>query len=312
MAGNTLPTTINLALHLSGLLLAPLMLGLVNKVKAAFAGRTGAPLMQPYFDIWKLLHKGAVYSHTTTWVFRTTPVVYLATAVVALLLVPAARLQAPLAFAGDLVLLAGIMGLARFFLVVGALDTGSPFEGMGASREAAFGALTEPALYLSLGSLVVISGSLSLSQMLASIGWGQWGGVEAPVLALIVAVIFLLLLVENARMPVDDPNTHLELTMIHEVMVLDHSGPDLGYITYASSLKLWIFSAILVGVAIPWTSALAGVNVALFYVGMALAAAAVGVAESTMARLRMLHVPNLLIGALVLSAMGVALALVLR
>jgi len=284
----------------------------VNKVKSTFAGKTGAPLLQPYFDVWKLLHKGAVYSPTTTWVFRATPPVYLATTMVALLLVPVAWLQAPLAFAGDLVLLAGILGLGRFFLVLGALDTGSAFEGMGASREAAFGALTEPAFYLGLGSLVVISGSLSLSGMLGAVGWPQWSGIGTPTLALVVAAMFILLLAENARIPVDDPNTHLELTMIHEVMVLDHSGPDLAYITYASTLKLWVFSAILVGVAVPWTSGLVAIDLALFYGGIALTAIAVGVTESMMARLRLLHVPNLLVGALVLSAMALALALVLR
>ncbi|MCX8156521.1 MAG: NADH-quinone oxidoreductase subunit H [Verrucomicrobiae bacterium] len=292
---------------LLGLLLAPLLLGVIHRTKAFFAGRQGPPLLQLYYDLGKLLRKGAVYSRTTSWVFRAGPVVALVCTVAALMLLPLLHLPAPLSFAGDFVVMAYLLGLARLFIVLAALDTGSSFEGMGASREVQFSALAEPALLLGLGTLVLMVGDNSLSGMLGRLNAGHWLA-SGPSLILVVAALFLVLLAENARIPVDDPNTHLELTMIHEVMVLDHGGPDFALIQYAAALKLWLFAALVASVALPlqagspWLTLLTG-TAAVMVIGMG-----VGVVESTMARLRLLTVPQFLWGATVLAAVALLLA----
>jgi formate hydrogenlyase subunit 4 len=288
----------------------PLLLGVIARTKAWFAGRKGPPLLQPYFDVWKLLQKGAVYSRTTTWVFRAGPIVSLAALLCAGLLVPLGSGTAPLAFGGDLIAFAYLFGLARFFTMAAALDTGSSFEGMGASREAAFSALAEPALLLALAIVSVPARSLSFGEIFAHLPWATWGTAH-PEILITVVVIFLVLLAENSRVPVDDPATHLELTMIHEVMVLDHGGPDLAYILHGSAVKLFLFASILVHLLIPVRSA-QGVSGALVLCGGTIAVAVlIGVVESSMARLRLLRVPQLLIGASVVAAVGL-LALFVR
>jgi formate hydrogenlyase subunit 4 len=295
--------------HVVGaLIFAPFLLGLINRTKAIFAGRTGPPLFQAYFDLLKLLRKGAVYSRTTTWVFRAGPVVSLAAIVTSLFLVPFGAQPAPLEFEGDLILFAGLLALARFFTVIAALDTGSSFEGMGASREVQFSALAEPPLLLGLATLAPLTGSLSLSGMLAGISGGTWLR-AGPALALACAALLVVFLTENARIPVDDPNTHLELTMIHEVMVLDHGGPDLAFIFYGAALKLWVLGAVLIGILAPPQTGLFW-DATLRLSGMAALAVLTGIIESTTARLRLVHVPQFLAGAGVLSVL--ALLLVLR
>src|SRR6266516_1165494 len=235
---------------LFGLMFAPLLLGILHRLKALFAGRRGMPLLPLYCDVWKLLRKGAVYSRATTWVFRAGPIVGLAAVVAAMALVPFGKMPALVAFPGDLILFAYLLGLMRFFTVIAALDTGSSFEGMGASREVQFSALTEPALFLALIVVARRTGSISLSGMFEKISVDVWQ-MAGLSLALVVAALLVVLLCEHARIPVDDPNTHLELTMIHEVMVLDHGGPDFAFIIYGAALKLFILGAILVHVALP-------------------------------------------------------------
>ncbi len=231
-----MPITVHTLIHLALLVaLPPLLLGIINKTKAVFAGRVGAPVLQPYYDIAKLLRKDSVFSGTTSWIFRVSPIVGIVTAVMASLLVPLGNHPPPISFVGDVVLFAYLFGLARFFTVSAALDTGSPFEGMGGAREATFACLAEPAFILAL--LVPAAGAktLSVSAMLDGTLTKTWSTAPAP-LVLIIVSMFIVLLVENCRIPFDDPNTHLELTMIHEDMVLDHSGPALGMILYAASL----------------------------------------------------------------------------
>jgi formate hydrogenlyase subunit 4 len=195
----------------------------------------------------------------------------------------------------------------RFFTVLAALDTGSSFEGMGASREVFFSALAEPALLVALATLARQTGSLSLSTILSQVSGGHW--LQAgPVMALVLTALMVVLLAENSRIPVDDPNTHLELTMIHEVMVLDHGGPDFAFILYGAALKLWVLSALVVGMIAPDTGTL-WLNLVISVGGMFLVAVIVGVVESTMARLRLLIVPQLLVGAGALAAMAFLLGL---
>jgi len=294
---------------LLALVLSPLMLGIINRAKALFAGRQGQPLLQAYYDLWKLLHKGAVYSRTTTWVFRAGPIVGLAAVLTAVALTPLGGVPALTAFPGDLLLFACLLGLMRFFTVIGALDTGSAFEGMGASREVQFSALAEPALLLALAAIARPVGSYSLSDMFSAQWAGNWTQL-GPTLALVATALLVVLLAENARLPVDDPNTHLELTMIHEVMVLDHGGPDLACIFYAAALKLWVLGALLVGAFVPLGETNAWLNLTLAVGGQFVLAVVVGLVESTMARLRLSIVPQLLVGAGALAA--VALLLVLR
>ena len=287
-----------LLLHLAVLLLAPLpMLGLIGVVKAWFAGRKGPPLLQPLHDVWKLLRKGAVYSRTTSGIFVAGPIFSLASAIVAGLLVPLGAGPAPLAFAGDVFLFAYLLGFGRFFTMAAALDTGSAFEGMGASREAAYSALVEPALFLCLMTLCVPAGVASFDAAFAA-GVGP----AHPVLIIAAIALVVVLLAEAARIPVDDPNTHLELTMIHEVMVLDHSGPDFAFILYGYAIKLFVIGAVLVNFVIPVSSGWRGLGHLL--AGEALVAVAIGVIESTMARLRLPRVPQFLISASVVAAIG--------
>jgi formate hydrogenlyase subunit 4 len=283
--------------------LAPLLLGIINRTKAVVAGRVGAPLLQPYHDLAKLMRKGAVYSRTTTWVFRAGPVVGLAAVILATALVPFASSPALLAFPADLLLFVYLFALARFFTVIAALDTGSSFEGMGASREVTFSTLAEPALLLGLAAVARQTGSLSLSAMVSHVTLGLWVQ-AAPTLALVAAALLVVFLAENGRIPVDDPATHLELTMIHEAMVLDHGGVDLAFILYAAAVRLWLLAALLVGIVLPlhgWLGFAAALS------AMGALAVFTGLVESSMARLRLTDVPKLLVGAGVLSVLAVLL-----
>jgi formate hydrogenlyase subunit 4 len=293
---------------LLALVLAPLLQGVINRTKAFFAGRRGQPLLQPYHDIRKLLRKGAVYSRTTTWVFRAGPLVGLAAAIAAAALLPFAGAPALVAFPGDFILLAYLLGALRFATALAALDTGSSFEGMGASREVEFSAFAEPVLFLGLAALAAATESLSLSEMLF-VATGKASAHHGLVLALVAAATIVVLLAENARIPVDDPNTHLELTMVHEVMVLDHGGPDLAFIQYASALKLWVLGQLLAGLVLPLTGLDPWLAAAAGAAGMLAVAVVVGVVESSMARLRLVRVPQLLVGAGVLSALALLLVL---
>jgi len=294
-------------------LLPPLLRGVIIKTKAAFAGRVGAPLLQPYYDIIKLMRKGSVFSTTTTWIFRAGPVVAVATTALAAMMIPfgepsllsGAHLT-PFPFAGDVILFAYLLGLGRFFMSAAALDTGSAFEGMGTARELTFACLAEPALFFGLLVTAKLSKSLTLTDMLGDSLQEHWSDGGAS-LVLVLVSWFIVLLVENSRIPFDDPNTHLELTMIHEVMVLDHGGPALGMIFYGAAMKLLIFVALIVRIVMPnhgegpWWGWLIFLTLSL------LVAVAIGVVESIMARLRMMENFKLLATACVLSAFGIIL-----
>lgn len=289
----SLPSWLSLSLALA---LALFMLGLLARTKARFAGRAGPPLTQRYRDVFKLLGKGAVYSRTTSAIFKASPMVALGTSLVALSMVPLGEVEAVVHFQGDLFVVAGLLALGRFITMLAALDTGSPFEGMGASREAHFSALLEPVFLLSLLALARLTGASSLTAMMHALHRMN-ATTTLPVVVPLVAALGVAYLVENARMPVDDPTTHLELTMIHEVMVLDHSGPDLAFLEYAAALKQWLFGALLVGLLLPIAGLSAWASVALGVAGIAAVSVAVGMVESSMARLRLLNVPGLILGA---------------
>lgn len=291
---------------LFALTLAPLMLGVTNRTKAIVGGRTGQPLLQPYFDLWRLLNKGAVYSETTSWVFRAGPVIGLAAVLTASTLMPFGPFPAPLRFHGDLIFFAYLLGLARLFTVLAALDTGSAFEGMGASREVTYSALAEVALFLGLAALARQTDQLSLTDLHQALSFGLWEHAGLT-LVLVTGTLGVVFVTENSRIPIDDPTTHLELTMIHEVMVLDHSGPDFAFILYTAALKLWLLGNLMVGVVLPPGTFFAPIGLLGALLGMFILAVVLGIVESTMARLRLVRIPELLIGAATVSALAVLL-----
>jgi formate hydrogenlyase subunit 4 len=293
---------------LAVLFVAPALPGIATRTKSLLTGRRGAPVLQLYADLAKLTRKGVVYSRTTTLVFRVAPVVVTAGVLVAAFLLPLDGRAPIFGFTGDLVAFAGLFALGRFALVLAGLDTGSSFEGMGTSREVTVAAFAEPALLLSLTVLVLVTGSLSLGSMLGAPLAAAWPA-AAPSLVLAGASLFMLLLAENARVPIDDPATHLELTMIHEVIILDHSGPDLALILYASAVKFALFGVLVVSVLVPRGAFDPWIAGAILLLGLALIAILVGVIEAVMARLRMDRIPQFLVAAAALAGFGVILLL---
>ena len=306
----------SIAHYLLGLLLAPLLLGIINRIKAKFAGRHGRPYLQLYYDLAKLLHKNAVYSTTSSVIFWLGPLVNLAAILAALLFIPLGRTPALVHFSGDFLVAAYLLAMGRFATILAALDTGSAFEGMGASREAVYSALVEPVLLTAFIPLGMTVKTFSLTPMLAPFTPEAWE-TYWPVLILLGTAFFIVLLTENSRIPVDDPNTHLELTMIHEVMILDHGGVDLALIEFAASLKLWFFCAVIAGVALPditlfaagtslWGDIFTGPQVSLCFsvLGIFLVAVFVGMVESIMARLKLVKIPALLTLAGALTALA--------
>lgn len=302
---------------LLSMMLAPLLQGIINRVKAFAAGRHGKPLLQTYYDIWRLLHKGEVISKPATWVFTLAPAISLCTTIMAIALLPLYGMPSPFGFGGDFLLAAYLLAMGRFATMLSALDTGSAFEGMGASREAAFSAFSEPAFFLCLlilSSLCLDMGSISVKESGMALSFnamlkGQTAlafSLGKPALLLPPVIFFILLLAENCRIPVDDPNTHLELTMIHEVMILDQSGPGLAFMIYGASLKLWFFAVLIALLVVPplggWIEPVLSIF-AIFAAGIA-----VGITESVMARLRLVKVPQLLGMASVLAALSLILA----
>lgn len=285
------PTALRLVSPLLALLLSPLLAGVVLRVKAIFAGRRGQPLMQVYFDVVKCLRKGAVYSQSSSWISRMAPAAIFSVVAGAVMLLPCTAWGAPISFSGDIFLFISLLALARFLTLVLALDCGSSFTGMGASREAFFSTLAEPVLFLGLAALAHTNHQISFA--------GLYGGSPFGIVVSLLAGVslFIVLLSENCRVPMDDPATHLELTMIHEVMVLDQSGPEFGWISYGAAVKLWLFAALVAQTLLPLNAlsplAKSGALLASIF-GVAIV---VGIVESTMARLRLQRVPQLLVGA---------------
>ncbi len=269
------------------LLLAPLLPGVVNKVKAWVAGRRGPPVLQLYYDLAKLWRKGVVLSTAVSPGHVAGPAIAWVALVGAALMLPVGSAGAPLAFRGDALLFVYLLALARFCTASAALDTGSAFEGMGAAREVSYAVIGEAALITALLALSVQTHSISLTTMLAPPAAGAGA-------ALLAAGLFGVLLAENCRVPFDDPNTHLELTMIHEVMVLDHSGPPLAAILHGASLKLLLFSVLLAEsvLSIGKLPPLAATGV--LAVSILIISVAVGLVESLLARLAFRRVPLLL------------------
>jgi formate hydrogenlyase subunit 4 len=290
----------NLAFHLAVMFIAPIfVVGIVTRVKSLWAGRRGPSLYQTWFDLVRLLRKTPVYSDVTTWLFRIAPVVILAATITASLLSPLVPGFSPIGFDGDFIAFAYLLGLGRLFLMLSALDTGSAFEGMGASREATFSALVEPVFLLGIGTLSWMSGMQSFQDLLTP--YDPWSLVAALRVAIFAAMLVVLLM-EASRVPADDPTTHLELTMVHEVMILDHSGPDLAIVQYASAIKMTVLAGIMAAIVNPFSAAgdpLMTVLSAFTSLGViVLVAITVGMIESLTARLRFRALPMFVFSAL--------------
>ncbi|HEX7523637.1 MAG TPA: NADH-quinone oxidoreductase subunit H [Candidatus Deferrimicrobium sp.] len=284
-------------------LLGPLLVGVVRKTKAFLSCRQGAPVFQPYLDLWKLFQRGIVRSTTASWVFDLSAPVVLGASLVLAAATPLWSSDVPLPM--HFILFLYLMALPRFFQTLAGLDTGSAFGGLGSSREVAVSAMAEPALILSFCGLAYLGGADTVSGMVAGVPPGRvpW----RPEMILLAGTMFLLLLAENARIPVDDPATHLELTMIHEAMVLDHAGVDLAMIQLASGVRLVLFSALISGTLFPETFSLPPfLAIPAAVVKVVLSGALIGATEAGMARMRLSRIASYLLVATVLAAIALA------
>ena len=293
------------------LLLAPLLKGAIKKAKAVLQTRQGPPLLQGYYDLAKLLRKEPVRSQTASWVYVAGPRMYFATAVAATTLVPVLVTAAPLEAAGGILLLVGTLALGRFALAAAALDTGSPFGGMGSSREMTIAALAEPALMLGLFASALAAGTLNLGALVRSVL--AQGPAFHPSDLLAFVGLFIIVIAETGRIPVDNPATHLELTMIHEAMVLEYAGPDLALVEWASAVKELLYLTLLADLFLPIgiaTTVAPGPMLIAFGAWCAkvlVLAIGVTLVESTNAKLRLFRVPELVAASLGFGFMALAI-----
>ena len=291
------------------LVLAPLVTGCIRNWKARLQNRRGPRIVQPYFDLLKFLRKDMVISEHASGVFSAAPYVVFITSLLVGLMVPMATTQAPLSLFGGVLAVVGLLALGRFFLALGGLDPASAFGGMGSSREMTIAAIAEPALMLAIFTVAITVGSTDFSHMVAAAQQSGWDLLN-PTHLMAFAALFIVLLAETGRIPVDNPATHLELTMIHEAMLLEYSGRYLALMEWGASIKQLVLMAILVNVFLPMglaadDSALAlGLGLALFLGKILLLSAAVVLVETANAKLRLFRVPDLLSAAFVLAAMA--------
>jgi len=267
------------------ILAATFFTGVIIRTKSLSSGRKGPGVFQPIKDVIRLFKKGAVYSETTSFVFKIAPTIYFSSVFMAMLVVPFGLSKGLISFNGDFIFFAYVLGLGKFFSIIGAMDTGSSFEGMGASREALYSMFAEPAFFILMGSLALMTGYTSFQEIFASLHLGSSISYALGVLA--AFVLLMIVMIENSRMPIDDPKTHLELTMVHEVMILDNSGFDLGLILTAGYLKFAIYGALIVNLFIGTVGY--EYAIPLFFAMQFFLAVVVGLIESFMARFRMNH-----------------------
>ena len=264
-----------------------IMIGIIKKTKAFWSGKKGASILQPLYDFIRLIKKEFVISTTTSEVFQIAPIINIVAVILSGLFVPLASGSAIINIPVGLIIFAYTLGLGKFLSLISAMDTGSSFEGMGASREACFTTIVEPAFFILIASIMALSGNYTfdaLSKIISSAG--SYG---VLIIIFAIMILFIMLLVEGSRVPVDDPTTHLELTMIHEVMILDNSGLDLALFTWANSIKMMLISSLIAKLVIPETLG-CGVTILCYLAVMFIISILIGTIESSMARLRMSHV----------------------
>jgi formate hydrogenlyase subunit 4 len=296
---------------------APLLTGLVRATKARLMRRRGPPLIQPYRDLIRLARKEAVVADGASWLFRFVPYLVFAATWVAAALVPTFATGLLFSWSADLIAIIALLGAARFLLALAGLDVGTSFGGLGSSREALFGALAEPAMIVIVFTLALVAGSTQLSTVAAHMVLSNVGLRVSLGMALVALIIVAL--AENGRIPVDNPATHLELTMVHEAMILEYSGRHLAVIELAAMLKLVLYVSLIASVFVPWGLAIADASVAdrllgalLYIVKLALAGVALGVFESSLAKMRVFRVPDFVGAALMLGFLGALLLFVSR
>src|SRR6188768_1397385 len=298
----SIPQAIALTLAQAIVLLAvsPAIVGLIKKVKARFQCRQGAGILQPYADLKKLFRKQPVVSTTTSWIFTATPYIVFASTVTAGLLVPIFVSQMPLNFAGNIIAFVYLLALGTFFLILAGLDAGSPFGGMGSSREAIVASLTEPAMIMAIFAIALTAGSTNLSTIVHRTALLEGIVTDPSPHLMALAALFIVALAENGRLPVDNPATHLELTMIHEAMVLEYSGRYLALIEWAAGLRLLILLSLLANLFAPWgvatmpTPGALAIACAALAGKIALLGAMIAILETRVAKLRLFRVPELL------------------
>lgn len=295
-------------------ILAPLLIGIIRKMKARFQNRTGAPIVQPYRELWKLFHKDEVVSHDASFISRLAPYVVFVTSLTVALGLPILVTGAALPALADILVVIYVLALGVFFLALNGLDVGGAFGGLGSSREMTLAACAEGAFLLSLLLLAFASGTTNLIGIVA--GAGQLSPFAAAPLLLAAIAFFVVLISENARIPFDNPATHLELTMVHEAMIIESSGTSLALLEWGSWSKLFVFLAILVNVFFPWGISPIGagfgallLSLAVFVVKMTIGAWVIALIESSMAKMRYFRLPDILFGAMILSLIGIAIAL---
>lgn len=300
------------------LALSPFIIGLIRKVKARLQCRSGATVLQPYADLAKLFKKQPVVSSTTSWIFTATPYIVFSSTLAAGLLVPIFVSQNPFNFAGNVIALVYLLALGTFFLILAGLDAGSTFGGMGSSREAIVATLAEPAMMLSIFAIALTAGSTNLSTIVHKTALME-GVITAPPPHLMALVAFFVVaLAETGRVPVDNPATHLELTMIHEAMLLEYSGRYLALLEWAAGIKLLVFLSVIANVFAPWgiatsvTPASVAVGMAVYLVKVSALALVIGLIESMFAKLRLFRVPELLGAAFILSLLALVFFYTLR
>lgn len=289
--------------------LAPLVTGVIRRLKANLQMRQGPDVLQPYQDLYKLLRKGMVIPDTASWIFSATPYVVFGATATAGLMIPMLHTAAPLSLFGGVLAIIYLLGLGRFFLALGALDAGTPFGGMGSSREMTLSAISEPAMMLAIFTVAIAAGTTNLSE-LAGAAVGQSWRFLAPSQILAFAALFIVLLAETGRIPVDNPATHLELTMIHEAMILEYSGPYLALLEWGAAVKQLLLMTLLINVFFPfglstgWNLFALILSLFLYALKLLLLSVAVVLVESTNAKMRLFRIPELLSMAFVLGALA--------
>lgn len=301
----------NLAQLILLICLAPLVTGVIKKIKAFLQTRRGPGVFQPYLDLYKYMQKESVVSQHASWIFRATPLIYTGALLAAACLMPVISTTGMLNFSGDIILIVYLFAMSRFFLALAGLDAGSSFGGMASSREMTISAIAEPALMLPIFTLAIMHGSTNLSTIAQSVAISGWANLSPAHLLSFIA-FFIVVIAETGRIPVDNPDTHLELTMIHEGMLLEYSGKPLAMLTFGASLKQLLIFTLMANVFFPWGIAVGSgvpalmISFLVYLLKILLIGLCMAVIETMQAKMRLFKVPNLLLASFLLAVLGLA------
>lgn len=299
------------------IIMAPLLTGVIKKAKAFFQTRKGPSVFQLYFDLYKFMQKESVISEHTSWIFRVTPYIYFSAILVAAGFIPAIYVSGRPTFAGDIILIIYLFALGRFFLTLSGLDAGSAFGGMASSREMAISSMAEPAMMMSLFTMAAIEGTTNLTGIILGVNNAGLSALTSVHLLAFVG-FFIIAIAETGRIPVDNPDTHLELTMVHEGMLLEYSGKPLALLTLATSVKQMLILSLLANIFFPWGIAAElslnslSVGVFAYLAKIAVLGGIMAIIETSFAKMRLFKLPDLIMGSFLLSLLGLVSKFVLR